>query len=44
MEVPKLGVKPELQPLAYATATPKLNGASSSTNTIAHGNAGPLTH
>ena len=46
MEVPKLGVKLELQLPAYATttATPDLHTAASSTYTTAHCNARSLTH
>ena len=42
MEVPKLGVKLELQLLACSTATQDLSW--SVTYTTAHGNAGSLTH
>ena len=42
MEIPKLGVLSELQLPAYATATAKKDPAESVT--IAHGNAGSLTH
>ena len=42
MEIPTLGVKLELQPLAYATAT-RIR-AESVTCAAAHGNAGSLTH
>ena len=38
MEVPRLGVESELQPLATATATPR------ATYSTAQGNAGSLTH
>ena len=46
MEVPKVRVKSELQLLAYVTAQQcQIRAASSSsTYTIAHGNAGSLTH
>ena len=44
MEVQKLGVKPELQLLAYTTAIATLNLSGSATYTTAHNNAGPLTH
>ena len=45
MGVLRLGVKLELQPLAYATATAKCQiQAASVTYTIAPGNTGPLTH
>ena len=40
MEVPRLGVKSELQLLAYTTTI----GAMSATYTTAHCNAGSLTH
>ena len=47
MEVPRLGVKSELQLPAYTTATatqdPSL-GCVSVTYTTAHGNTGSLTH
>ena len=42
MEVPRLGVKSELQLLAYATATAM--PVASVTHTTAQGNAGSLTH
>ena len=44
MEVPRLGVKSELQLLAYATAIVTWDQAMSVTYTTAHGNAGSLTH
>ena len=40
MEVPRLGVKLQLQLPAYTTATATPNLSMSATNTIAHGNAG----
>ena len=47
MEVPKLGVKSELQLQAYITATatsdPQIRTVSA-TYTTAHGNAGSFTH
>ena len=44
MEVPRLGVEPELQLPAYTTAIATGIQAASATYTIAHGNAGSLTH
>ena len=44
MEVPKLGVKLELQLPAYASATAVPNPSLSMTYTTAPGNAGSLTH
>ena len=50
IEVPRLGVKSELQLLAYATATATATAtaaqlrAVSATYTAAHSNAGSLTH
>ena len=42
-EVPRLGVKSKLQPLAYARATATRDPSRSVTYTTAHGNAGSLT-
>ena len=42
MEVPRLGVQPELQPPAYTTTTATWIRATSATYTTAHGNAGSL--
>ena len=42
MEVPRLGVKSELQLPAYTTAMPDLSHVYNLTT--AHGNAGSLTH
>ena len=44
MEVPRLGVQSELQPLAYATATAMQDPSASATYTTAHCNARSLTH
>ena len=45
MEVPRLGVELELQPLAYIREPQQLGiQASSTTYTTAHSNAGSLTH
>ena len=44
MEVPRLGVKLELQLLVYTIATAMWIRAPSATYTITHGNAGSLTH
>ena len=44
MEVPRLGVKSELQLPAYTTATAIWTRATSVTYIIAHGNARSLTH
>ena len=44
MEVPRLGVKSELQPLAYVTAIATQHRAMSATHTTAHSNAGSLTY
>ena len=44
MENPRLGVKSELQPLAYTTATATQDPSRSSTYTTAQGNTGSLTH
>ena len=44
MEVPRLGVELELQLLAYATGTATEDLSRVSDLTIAHGNAGSLTH
>ena len=44
MEVPWLGVKSELQLLAYATATATRDGSSSATHTAVHSNTRSLTH
>ena len=43
MEVPNLGVKSELQLLAYATAMVHQILATSATYTVAYGNVGSLT-
>ena len=43
LEIPRLGVKWELQPLAYTTATATIQ-AESATYTAAHSNARSLTH
>ena len=44
-EAPRLGVKSELQPLAYATTQQlRMQAASALTYTTAHGNAGSVTH
>ena len=44
MEVPRLGVKSELQLLAYTTATAMWDLSRICTYTTAHGSAGCLTH
>ena len=44
MEVPKPGIKSELQLLAYTTATATLGGDASVTCAAACGFAGSLTH
>ena len=44
MEVPRLGVELELQPLAYTTATATWDPAASTTYTTAHGITRSLTH
>ena len=44
VEVLRLGVRSELQLLAYATATAMQDPATTETYTTAHGNAGSLTH
>ena len=44
MEVPRLGVKLELQLLVYTTATATRNLSASVTYTTVHSNAGSLTH
>ena len=44
MEVPRLGVELELQPLAYSIATAMWDPSASVTYTTAHGNNGSLTH
>ena len=44
MEVPRLGVKSELQLPAYTTATAILDLSLTLTYTAAHGNARSLTH
>ena len=44
MEVPRIGVKSELQLLAYATAQQCQIQATSVTSTRVHGNARSLTH
>ena len=46
MEVPRLGVESELQPLAYTTATAMPDLATSATYITAHGNGNAryLTH
>ena len=44
MEVPRLGVKLELQLQAYTSATAMLDPAISVNYTTAHGNTGSLTH
>ena len=44
MEVPRLGVESELQLLTYATATQRGFWAMSAAYTIAHSDAGSLTH
>ena len=44
MDIPKLGVKSELQLPATTTATAILDSSPSSTYTAAQGNAGSLTH
>ena len=45
MEAPRLGVKSELSPLAYTTATAVLDlSCVSATYTTAHGNTMSLTH
>ena len=44
MEVPRLGVELELQPLAYTTATAALDPSHSATYTRVHHKAGSLTH
>ena len=45
MEIPRLGVKSELEPLAYATAAQQCGiQAMSMTHTTAHGNDESLTH
>ena len=44
MEVPRLGVKPELQLLAYATATAMWDLSHIVTYTTAHGSARSVTH
>ena len=44
MEVPRLGVKLELQLQAYTSATAMLDPAISANYTTAHGNTGSLTH
>ena len=44
MEVPRPGVKSELQLLVYTTATATLDLSRTSTNTIAQGNARALIH
>ena len=44
MEVPRLGVKSELQPLAYATATGMPDLSRICDLHTAHGNAGSVTH
>ena len=44
IEVPKLGVKSERQPLAYATAQQHPFWAASETYTTPRGNSGSLTH
>ena len=43
MEVPRIGVKSELQLLTYTTATAMQDLATSATYTTAHGNTRPLT-
>ena len=43
-EVPRLGVKLELQLPAYTTATANRDLSRSATYTTAHGNAGSPTH
>ena len=44
MEVPRLGVKFELQSLAYATASATQDPSCIVTYVAAHGNTGYLTH
>ena len=44
MEIPRLGVKSELQLQAYAIGTAMLDLSTSVTYTTAHGNAGSLIH
>ena len=44
MEVPRLGVKSDLEPLVYTTATAMPDLSASATYTTVHGNAGSLTH
>ena len=44
MEVPRLGIKSELQLPAYAIATATLGPGASVTYITAHGNAGSPTH
>ena len=44
MEVPRLGVKSELQLPAYAAATAMPDGTTSATYTTAYSNMGSLTH
>ena len=44
MEVPRLGVKSDLEPLVYTTATAMPDLSTSATYTTVHGNAGSLTH
>ena len=44
MEVPRLGVKLELQLPAYTTATASWDPSSAATYTTAHSNSGSLTH
>ena len=44
MEVPRLGVKSELLPLAYTTATATRDLSRTASYTTAHGNTGSLTH
>ena len=43
MEVPRLGVESELQPLAYTTATPTPDSSCICDLNTAHGNARSLT-